>query len=136
MLFATPDDVSALQKNVEQQTKAITSAISDCAKAGTVEGDALKKLVRDWKVTAKRAAAFLAEEPGWIDAQAQYDRGVAILNELQPGWYTRLADLKCQPPPQPSPPPTPLKAESWAEGWTGVVVLFLAVMALHEVKSL
>jgi hypothetical protein len=136
MLFATPDDVAALQTNVKQQVKAISSSISDCAKAGTLAGDDLKKLVHEWKVTAKRAAAYLAEDPSWIDAQSQYDRGVALVNELQPGWYQRLEALKCEAPPQPSPPPAPLRAESWAEGWTGMVALVLVVVALHEFKGL
>jgi len=136
VLFATPDDVTAIQKNVEQQVKAISSAISDCAKSGALAGDDLKKLVKDWKVTAKRAAAYLAEEPSWIDAQSQYDRGVALVNEIQPRWYTRLEQAKCSAPPQPSPPPAPLKAESWAEGWSGMVVLVIAVLAMHELKGL
>lgn len=139
MLFATPDDVTAVQADVKAQTKALSTSLGDCIKAGKFsfsKGTANDpNLGRDWKAVLKRAIAFLDEEPGWVDAQSQYERGVRILSDLQP-WYDRINSAGCEAPPKPAPPPSKPKGEDWFGDWGAMVALGLVVLVLHEAKTL
>lgn len=139
MLFATPDDVVVTQADVKAQVKAISDALGECVKAGVfsfskgTESD--PSIGRDWKAVLKRTVSYLAEEPSWIDAQTQQERGVRILSELQP-WYERVDKAGCHAPPKPAPPANKPKAEEWAGDWAMLVGLAIVAFALHEVKGI
>lgn len=140
MLFATPDDVAAIQKDVAGQTKAISTSLGDCVKSGVFSfsrGTSNDPTMgRDWKTFMRRAVAFLNEDPSWIDAQTQYDRGLALLHELNPGWYDRVNAGKCAAPNKPAAPPDKPKGEDWFGDWGMLVGVFLVAVALHEAKGL
>jgi hypothetical protein len=139
VLFASPDDVTSLQKDVAAQVKALTASIGDCIKAGTIRpSDGAPTdpgIFREWKAMAKRVTLFLNEEPNWVDANTQYDRGLAIQKDLQP-WYDRINAAGCKAPTKPAPPAAGPKGEAWGEGWAELVGLALLAFALHEAKGL
>src|SRR5271157_5120745 len=133
MLFATPDDVEQVQADVKAQARGLSDAISAGIQAG-------KLIVRDplfqaWKAMVKRIARYLAEEPSWVDANTQVERGHAIESDLQP-WYDRLAAAGMTPPAKPAPPTHDPTLEDWAGKWGDLLMLGLIVWGLHEARNL
>jgi|SRR5271166_2294222 len=133
MLFATPDDVTALQSDVKAQATALSKSLGDCIAAGTIKPR--DPIFQEWKAMTKRVVRFLNEEPSWVDANSQMARGHAIQSDFQP-WYDRVTAAGCKAPTKPAPPAADPTAESQWEKYEGLVMIALFVFALHEFKSL
>jgi hypothetical protein len=133
MLFATPDDVTALQAEVKDQALALSKSLGDCIAAGTIK--ARDPIFQEWKVVTKKVVRFLNEEPSWVDANSQMTRGHALQNEFQ-GWYDRINQAGCKAPTKPAKPADDPTAESQWDKYQGLVMLALAAWIIHDMKGL
>jgi hypothetical protein len=134
MIFATPDDVTALQQEVETQIHDLTAALSACIQAGTV--NVHSQVFKDFKSAGKAARMWLNEEPSWLDANSQLERGHRVQAKLQP-IYDELTSAGCKA--VPNKPPAPAADPSFGgmlSGYGWLVGLFLAFMLLHEGRKL
>jgi len=131
-IFATPDDVTTLQNQLQGYVKDLATCIQDCASSGKSIDSTLREFVR----ISKRVAAFLTLEPTWTQANEQVKQGNALVKQLLP-IYAELKSAGCAnvptPPDLPAPDPDP---GSFLSGYGNLVALGLIVFALHEAKGL
>jgi hypothetical protein len=131
-IYATPDDVTALQTQVQGYLKDLATCIQDCASSGKTIDSTVAEFVR----ISKRAAQFLTLEPTWVQANEQVKQGNAIVKQLLP-IYAELKAAGCAnvptPPDLPAPDPDP---GSFLSGYGNLLALGLIVFALHEAKGL
>jgi hypothetical protein len=132
VIFATPDDVHALQGDLEAQAHDITNALAACIQAGTITVRAT--VFQHWKAMAKRIRRFLNEEPTWIGANSQMERGHAIQRDMQP-IYDEVNAAGCKAPAKPSAPAKDPGLGDMLSGYGWLVALALGAMILHEARN-
>lgn len=129
MPFVTPDDVHALQVDVEAEADGLASALKAAIYANDVS--IFDPIVPAWQSMMTRVQLFLRENPSWLNTASQMDRGQQLQRELGP-WHARMtaAGVKNVPamPPQPPPP------ESLFGNVQGILIALAVVMALREMR--
>lgn len=129
MPFVTPDDVHALQLDVQTETDGLATALKNAMFASDVSP--FDPIIPAWQSMVDRVQNFLRENPSWLNTASQMDRGQQLQRELGP-WHARMtaAGVKNVPamPPQPAP------AADIFGSVSNIVGLLVVFMALRELK--
>ena len=131
MGIATSDDVRSLQLRISDYFAQLQAIIADAvAKGWVMPYHNEPRSAQTWADLAGRVDEYTHESPAWVFTGEQYDRGRALVTELD-GWRDWLAAQKV--PNVPAPLPVP-QSELSIPGAIGLgLAAIVAIMLLREV---
>lgn len=131
MPFVTPDDVHALQLDVQTEATGLGRALADAIEANPPKVSPFDPIVGAWQAMMTKVENFLRENPSWLNTASQMDRGQALQRELGP-WHARMtaagvANVPAMPPQPPAP-------ESLFGNLSNIAIAIAVIMALREMR--
>lgn len=129
MPFVTPDDVHALQLDVQAEAEGLGTALKNALLGNDVSP--FDPIVSAWQSMMDRVQNFLRENPSWLNTASQMDRGQALQRELGP-WHARMtaAGVKNVP----AMPPQPPAPQDLFGNLSNIAIAIAVIVALREMR--
>lgn len=127
MPIVTPDDVHALQLDVQTEAEGLGDALAKALTDSKVSP--FDPIVAQWQRMMDRVQLFLRENPSWINTASQMDRGQQLQRELGP-WHARMTSAGV--PNVPPMPPQPGAPQDIFGNLSNIAIAIAVIFALKE----